>query len=97
MKLDTHDELLLNNMNAYFYFLKCSDPTGIITYMQKTILDMLKDSDIPTVSLFVKDLLAAMESYFNEFGLDDVYLSMAYTHKEAADIKSSLEAELGYF
>jgi hypothetical protein len=84
-------------MNAYFYFLKCSDPTGIITYMQKSILDMLKDSDIPTISLFVKDLLAAMESYFNEFGLDDVYLSMAYAHKEASDIQSSREAELGYF
>jgi len=86
MKLDTHDELLLNNMNAYFYFLKNSDPTGIINYMQNAILNMLSSSDIPTINLFINDLLEAMQTHFTSNGLDDDYLGMAYTHKAAHDI-----------
>lgn len=96
MTLDTHDELLLTNMNAYFYYLKCLEPVEIITYMQKTILDMLKSSDLPTISLFVNDLLEAMELHFNKFGIDDVYLNMAYAHKDVTDIQSFRKAEFGY-
>lgn len=93
MKLDTYDELLVNNMNAYFYFLKNLDASDIVTYMQKNILDMLSHSDIPTISLFVNDLVKTMEVYFEENGLDDVYLSMAYAHKDAADIQMNAIAK----